>query len=99
MTSSPLFQNNFNLRRARVDNFADIIKIAATFIKTALKDSNAIYCNLYLYFLIQQKLLISGKKMLMSSELKGCGMRDVIHIYCGSSLTVSVPSFIIVGYV
>ena len=29
-------------------------------------------CNLYLCFLIYQNLLISGEKMLMSAELKGC---------------------------
>ena len=28
-------------------------------------------CNLYLYFLIKQNLLISGEKILMSAELKG----------------------------
>ena len=28
-------------------------------------------CNLYLYFLIKQHFFISGKKILMSAELKG----------------------------
>ena len=58
MTSWPLFQNTFVLRRPRVDKFADI-KIAAIFIKTTLKDSievkkisHALKCSLYLYFLI-----------------------------------------------
>ena len=35
MSLEPLFQN-------RIDNFADIIKIATMFIKTTLKDSNKI---------------------------------------------------------
>ena len=36
--SLPLFQNMFILRRPRVANFADIIKIATMFIKTTFKD-------------------------------------------------------------
>ena len=39
MTSQPLFQNTFILRRPRVANFAYIIKIATMFIKTTFKDS------------------------------------------------------------
>ena len=47
-------------RRARVDIFADIIKIVTMFIKTILKDSEKVKrirnyvlkCNLYMYFLI-----------------------------------------------
>ena len=38
MTSKPLFQNIFILKRPRVTNFADIIKIASIFIKTFFKD-------------------------------------------------------------
>ena len=79
MTSSPLFQNAFILRRPRVTIFADIIKIVTIFIKAILKDLKKVkrirnYVskhNLYLYFLIEQNLLISGKEMLMSAELKG----------------------------
>ena len=40
MTSWPLFQNTFILRKPKVANFADVSKIATMFIKTALKDSN-----------------------------------------------------------
>ena len=66
------------LRRPRVADFADIIKIATILIKTTFKDSSKVKrirncvlkCNLYLYFLIYQKLLISSEKMLMSAELK-----------------------------
>ena len=29
-------------------------------------------CNLYFYFLIEQKLLIFDEKILMSGEVKGC---------------------------
>ena len=39
MTSLLLFQNTFILRKFRVPNFADIIKIATMFIKTNFKDS------------------------------------------------------------
>ena len=50
------------------------------FIKTTFKDSKKVKrtrnyvlkYNQYLYFLIQQKLLISGEKMLMLARLKGC---------------------------
>ena len=60
MTSSPLFQNIFVLRRPRVAIFADIIKIITMFIKKIFKDSRKVKrirnhvskCNLYLYFLI-----------------------------------------------
>ena len=72
------FQNIFILIRPEVAIFADIIKILTTFIKTILKDSRKVRrivsyvseWNLYLYLLIYQNLLISGKKMLMSAKLK-----------------------------
>ena len=38
MTSKPLFRNTVILRRSRVANFADMIKIASMFIKTTFKD-------------------------------------------------------------
>ena len=71
------FQKTFVLRRPGVD-----IKIFTTFIKSILKDSRKVRrirnyvskWNLYLYFFIKQNMLISGKKMLMSAELKGCVM-------------------------
>ena len=60
--------------------FAYIMKIVTIFIKTIFKDSKKVKrirnyvskCSLYLYFLIQRNLLISGEKMLMSAELKWC---------------------------
>ena len=65
---------------ARVANFADIIKKSTMFTKTIFKDSKkfvrsriyALKCDLYLHFVIYQKLLIFGEKMLMSAELKKC---------------------------
>ena len=68
------------LRRPRLANFADIVKIATMFTKTTFKDSKklkriknyVLKRNLYLYFLKKQKFLISGEKMLMSAEIKGC---------------------------
>ena len=64
----------------RVTNFADITKAAILFIKTTFigskkvkRTSNYVLkCNLYLYFLIQLKLLIFGGKILMSAKLNGC---------------------------
>ena len=80
MTLQPLFQNSFILRRPGVAIFADIIKIITRFIKKIFKDSRKVKrirnyvskCNLYLYFLILQNLLISREKMLMSAILRGC---------------------------
>ena len=77
-----MFQNTFLLRRSGVANFADIIKVSTMFIKPTFKDSRkvkrirnyALKRNLYLYFSIKQKLLISGEKMLTSAELKRCVM-------------------------
>ena len=49
-------------------------------LKTTFKDLKKVkriksyLLNLYLDFLIQQKLLISREKMLMSAGLKGCVM-------------------------
>ena len=80
MTSLPLFQKHVILRRPEVTIFAEIIKNVTIFIRTILKYSRKVkrmrnYVskrNLYLYFLIEQNLLISSEKMLMSAELKGC---------------------------
>ena len=65
--------------KPRAAIFADIIKIITIFIRTVFKDSkevkiigNVLKCNLHLYFLIQQNLLISNEKILMSAELKSC---------------------------
>ena len=79
MTSSPLFQNTFILRRPREAIFAAIIKIVTVFVKTNFEDSKKVKrirnyvskCNLYPYFLIWQNLLISGEKMLISAEIRG----------------------------
>ena len=38
MTSEPLFQTNFILRRSKISNFAGIINIATMFIKTTFKN-------------------------------------------------------------
>ena len=81
MMSKPLFQNIFILRKpSRVAIFADIVKIVNMFIKKIFKDSKKVErfrnyrskCNLYLYFLIYQNLVISSEKMQMSAELNGC---------------------------
>ena len=75
-----LFLKIFILRRPGVAIFADIIKIVSKLIKTVIKDSREVRTirnyvskwNLYLYFLIQQSLLISSKKILVSTEIKYC---------------------------
>ena len=80
MTSQPFFQNTLILRRPGVAIFADIIKIVTMFIKTIIQDSRKVKriinyvskSSLYLYFLMWQNLLISGEKMLLPAELKGC---------------------------
>ena len=67
------------LGKPRVANFFDMIKIATMFIRKTFRDSKIVErirnyvlkCNLYLYFLILQKLLIFGEKILMSAELRG----------------------------
>ena len=64
-------------KKAGLATFADI-KIGTMFIKTTFKDAKEVKrirnylskWNLYLHFLIQQNLLISGQKMPMSAELK-----------------------------
>ena len=78
MTLKLSIQNTLILRMSRVSNFADIIKIATMLIQKAFKDSkkvkritNYVHIKLYLYFLIEQKLEISGET-LMSAELRGC---------------------------
>ena len=58
MTPQPLFENSFILRRLRVADFANIIKIATMFIKTTFEVSKNVLktrsyvskCNLYQYF-------------------------------------------------
>ena len=42
MTSKPLFQNNFILRRPGVANFADITKTVTMFIRKTFKDSKKV---------------------------------------------------------
>ena len=50
MMSQPLYQNAFILRRPKVANFADIIKIPAKKVKRI--GNYVLKCNLYLYFLV-----------------------------------------------
>ena len=76
----------------RVNNFYENIKIATMFIKATFKDLNkvkrirtyALRCNLHLYFLIKQKLLISDKKNADVSRSQN--VFHVIYIFLGSSL-------------
>ena len=79
----PLFQNVFILRKPGVAIFADIIKIVTMFIENFIKDleqlkaletiyQNSIYICISYRNLIQQSFLISGEKVLISTELKRC---------------------------
>ena len=60
--------------------------------------SYVLKCNLYLYFLIKQKLLIFREKMLMSAELEGC-FTWFIYFWIILRWGITVPSFISLGYV
>ena len=73
-----IFQNTFILRRPRVANFAEIIKVSTMFIKTTFKDSKKLK-ELEIFLKIMKKRSISvfldvttGEKMLMSAECKEC---------------------------
>ena len=73
-----LVKSSTEVIRPEITIFADIIKTITRYIKQILKDSiktkgirnYKLKCNLYLYFLIQQNLLISSEKMLMSAEVR-----------------------------
>ena len=71
----------FILKRLRLTNFADIIKIATLFIKILIKNSNKIkrvinYTLKYRYtvFLDITEVADFRLRMLMPAELKGCVM-------------------------
>ena len=70
MTSLNLFQNTFILRRPGAADFVDIIKFAKTQKIKRIRHYSLKY-NLCLYFPIQQKLLISSKKLLLLAKLMG----------------------------
>ena len=102
MWSQTLFQNIYILRRPGVTNIADIIKIAIKLTRAAFKTQqirkNVLKCNFYVYFLIQQNLLISDEKRLLSAELKGCvAFITYFCIFFRSGITMS--SFILLRYV
>ena len=50
MMSQPLYQNAFILRRPKVANFANIIKVPTKKVKRI--GNYVLKCNLYLYFLV-----------------------------------------------
>ena len=75
-----IFQNTFILRRPRVANFTDIIKITNTYIKTTFKDSkeakkNQKFCiRMHSLFVVLDitKIADFRLKMLVSAERQGC---------------------------
>ena len=66
---SPVTSTNV---RISLQNFLTFSLIYKDSRKVKINRNYASKCNLYLYFLIQQNLLIFGEKMLMSAELKEC---------------------------
>ena len=67
--------NTFVLRKPRVENFATLpCLLKPPLIKDSRKAKRikkyVLKCNLYLYFFIYFKSLISGEKVLMPAELK-----------------------------
>ena len=89
MTSKPLFQNNFTLRRPGVAIFLDIIKILPMFIKTIFKDSrkleimyqNANVLSISLFLNITKFADFRKKNAFSRTQ----GVCHVIHIFFGSS--------------
>ena len=75
-----IFQNTFILRRPRVANFTDIIKITNTYIKTTFKDlkeakKNQKFCTrMHSLFVVLDitKIADFRLKMLVSAERQGC---------------------------
>ena len=76
------------------------------FIKATFKDSRkvktitkyAIKCNLYLYFLIKQRLLIFGEKL--RCQQNSWGVSRYLHVFWIIFMCdVTLPNFIIVVYV
>ena len=103
MTSQPLFQSTFILRRPEVAIFADIIKFVTMFIKTIFKDSRkvkriinyAIYiciswCSKICWFLV--------KECWCQQNSRGVS-RDSYIFWIFLRQGITVPSFIIVEYV
>ena len=78
MRLQSLFQNTFILRRPRVDNFAGIIKIATTFIKTIFLFINKIY------ICISSKVADFQQKRADVSRIHD--VSHVMYIFFGSSL-------------
>ena len=75
MTSRPLFQNTFILRRPRVAIFADIIKIVTMFIKTIFEDSKKL-----------KELEIMDQNAIYICISWYSNICHVIHVFFGSSL-------------
>ena len=86
ITSWFLLQNIFILRRPKVTNFADIIKIKIIFIKKTFEGSKIVKrmrnrhlkCNLHLYYLIYQ----SGpnEPILCTTNARFCGKQQSCHL-------------------
>ena len=102
-----MIQNTFILRRPRVSNFAGVIKITILFrkkIKKHIKKESERIRNYVLtwraclYFLIWQKLLISGENNIMSTKLEDC-VTWCISFWIFFRSDATVPRFITLGYV
>ena len=97
LTSYPLLQNIFVLESLEQFFFANIIKALIMFIRTTFKDLKKVrrignyvskfnLQNAILYFLIQQNLLISSEKMLMSADIFFGSFLGKVKLYQVSSV-------------
>ena len=106
VTSKPLFQNTFILRRPGGDIFANIIKIITRFIKKIFKDSrrvkrvrnysqNGIYTCIFWY----SKICWFPEEKCWCQQNSWCVSRDWYIFWIFFSYGITVLSFIFVGYV
>ena len=98
-------KNTFILKRPRVAIFADIIKVVTIFTKTIFKDSKKKKKELEIIIKIQSISVFLHVTKFTDFRWKNAdvsrsqGVSYVIHMILGSSLGITVPSFIIVGYI
>ena len=99
--TSETFQNTFILKRPRVVIFADIIKVVIIFIKTIFKTQKKIkrirnysQSSIYICFSSCNKVCRFSVKNADVSR-----SQRVFYMIFGSSLGVTVPSLIIIGYI
>ena len=97
------FQNTLILKRPRVAIFADIIKVVTIFTKTIFKDSKKkkleIIIKIQSISVFLHVTKFTDFRWKNADVSRSQGVSYVIHMIFGSSLGITVPSFIIVGYI